>query len=144
PQGGDTDQIRGVAAGAGDVAIANHYYYARLMASKKPRDKEVVAKVKVFWPNQNGRGTHVNISGAGITKSARHKAAAIKLLEFLASEPAQKIYAEKGFEFPVRRGVAASSVVSSLGTFKSDDIKIDILGKNNAAAVRIFDRAGWR
>jgi iron(III) transport system substrate-binding protein len=144
PQGGDTDQIRGVAAGAGDVAIANHYYYARLKASTKARDKAVVAKVRVFWPNQNGRGAHVNISGAGVTKSARHKAAAIRLLEFLASEQAQKIYAEKGFEFPVRRGVAVSPVVASLGTFKSDAIKIDILGKNNAAAVRIFDRAGWR
>jgi iron(III) transport system substrate-binding protein len=144
PQGGDTDQIRGVAAGAGDVAIANHYYFARLMASKKSRDQAVVAKVKLFWPNQNGRGTHVNISGGGVTKSAKHKAAAVRLLEYLASEEAQKIYAEKGHEFPVRRGVEVSGVVASLGKFKSDNIKIEILGKNNAEAVRIYDRVGWR
>lgn len=144
PQGGDTDQIRGVAAGAGDVAIANHYYYARLMASKNSRDRKVVAKVKVLWPNQNGRGTHVNISGAGVTKSSKNKAAAIRLLEYLASELAQKMYAEKGHEFPVRKGVAVSGVVASLGEFKSDDINIEILGKNNAEAVRIFDRVGWR
>jgi iron(III) transport system substrate-binding protein len=144
PQGGDADQIRGVAAGAGDVAIANHYYYARLLASKKPRDQAVVAKVKVFWPNQNGRGTHVNISGAGVAKHAKHRQAAIRLLEYLAGEQAQRIYAEKGHEFPVRMGVAVSGVVASLGKFKSDDIGIEILGKNNAEAVRIFDRAGWR
>jgi iron(III) transport system substrate-binding protein len=144
PQGGDTDQIRGVAAGAGDVAIANHYYYARLLASKKPRDQAVVAKVRPFWPNQKGRGAHVNISGAGVTKSAKNRAEAIRLLEYLAGEDAQKIYAEKGQEYPVRRGVAVSKVVASMGTFKSDDVDIEVLGKNNAEAVRIFDRVGWR
>jgi iron(III) transport system substrate-binding protein len=144
PQGGDTDQIRGVAAGAGDVAIANHYYFARLLASKKQRDKDVVAKVKVFWPNQNGRGVHVNISGGGVTKSSKNKAAAVKLMEYLADEEAQKIYAEKGHEFPVRKGVAVSGVVASLGEFKSDNLAIKVLGVNNAEAVRIFDRVGWR
>lgn len=144
PQGGDTDQIRGVAAGAGDVAIANHYYFARLLASKKQRDKDVVAKVKIFWPNQNGRGAHVNVSGGGVTKSSKNKAAAIKLLEYLSGPDAQKIYAEKGHEFPVRKGVAVSGVVASLGTFKSDNIAIKVLGANNAEAVRIFDRVGWR
>jgi len=144
PQGGDTDQIRGVAAGAGDVAIANHYYFARLLASKKQRDKDVVAKVRIFWPNQNGRGAHVNISGGGVTKASKNKAAAIRLLEYLAGPEAQKIYAEKGHEFPVRKGVAVSAVVASMGNFKSDNIAIKVLGANNAEAVRIFDRVGWR
>jgi iron(III) transport system substrate-binding protein len=144
PQGGDADQIRGIAAGAGDVAIANHYYFARLMASKKPSDKAIVDKVRLFWPNQNGRGAHVNISGAGVTKYAKHRDAAIKLLEFLASKPGQKIYAEIGHEFPVRKGVKVSDVVAALGKFKSDHIEIEVLGNNNAEAVRIFDRVGWR
>lgn len=144
PQGGDTDQLRAVAAGAGDIAIANHYYYARLMASKRARDRAVVARVKPFWPNQKGRGAHVNISGAGITKSARNLAAAIRLLEYLAGDEAQRIYAEIGHELPVKPGVAVSGIVGAMGAFKADDIALEILGRNNAAAVRMFDRAGWR
>lgn len=144
PQGGDRDQIRAVAAGAGDVAIANHYYYVRLMTSKNQRDRDVAAKVKPFWPNQSGRGAHVNISGAGVIGSAKHKDAAIRLLEFLAGKEAQKIYADVGYEFPVRPGVEISKAVASLGEFKADRIPIEILGRNNSEAVRMFDRAGWR
>ena len=144
PQGGDRDQLRAVAAGEGDIAISNNYYYARLLDSEKDADRKVTSKVKVFWPNQKDRGTHINISGAGITKSSKNKENAIKLLEFLVSEEAQKIYAEVGHEFPVRDGVPRGEVVSSMGTFKMDNIPLDVLGKNNAEAVRIFDRVGWR
>lgn len=144
PQGGDRDQLRGIAAGIGDVAIANHYYYAQLKASKKERDRKVVEKVKPFWPNQSGRGVHVNVSGAGVAKYAKHKANAIKLIEFLASVAGQKLYADYSFEIPVRPGAEASPIVKSLGTFKADVVDLEILGRNNAEAVRTFDRAGWR
>lgn len=144
PQGGDRDQLRAVAAGEGDIAVANNYYYARLLTSKKARDRKVTDKVKVFWPNQGNRGTHVNISGAAVTKSAKNRAHAIRLLEFLVGEEAQKIYASVGFEYPVRKGIARGSVVSGMGQFKMDNLPLEILGRHNAEAVRIFDRVGWR
>ncbi len=144
PQGGDRDQLRAVAAGEGDIAIANNYYYARLLTSKKAADRKVTEKVKVFWPNQAGRGTHVNISGAAVTKSAKNRTNAVKLLEFLVGEEAQRIYASVGFEYPVREGIARGSVVASMGDFKMDNMPLEYLGKYNAEAVRIFDRVGWR
>lgn len=144
PQGGDRDQIRAVAAGEADIAIANNYYYGRFLASKKAKDKAITDKVKIFWPNQDGRGTHVNISGAGVTKSAKNKANAIKLLEFLVSEEAQRIYAEVGHEVPVRDGVAVGKIVASMGAFKKDTLGLEKLGNLNADAVKIFDRVGWR
>ena len=144
PQGGDTDQIRAVAAGEGDIAIANSYYYGRLLASRRKRDRFVVANVRIFWPNQDGRGAHVNISGAGITRSAKNKSEAVRLLEFLVGPAAQRIYAEIGHELPVRAGVAVGPVVASMGVFKMDDLPLEVLGRNNAAAVRMFDRVGWR
>ena len=144
PQGGDTDQLRALAAGAGDVAVTNHYYYARLVASKKPRDAEVVARVKPFWANQAGRGVHLNVSGAAVTRHAPNRDNAVRLIEYLAGPEAQRIYAEVGHEFPVRDGVAAGATLKALGGFKGDDLALRILGDNNAEAVRIFDRAGWR
>jgi iron(III) transport system substrate-binding protein len=144
PQGGDTDQLRALAAGEGDIAIANNYYFGRLLASKKGRDQAVTAKVRIFWPNQNGRGAHANVSGAGVTKSSKNTAEAVKLLEFLAGEQAQKIYADVGHEFPVRPGVAKSKLLADLGEFKMDPVPITVYGENNAEAVRIFDRVGWR
>lgn len=144
PQGGDTDQLRALAAGEGDVAISNHYYFARLLASKKAKDKRVIAKVKPIWPNQAGRGVHVNVSGAAVTMSAKNRASAIQLLEFFSSREAQRIYAEVGHEFPIREDAETSEIVASLGWFKRDAIDLEILGRNNATAVRIFDRVGWR
>ena len=144
PQGGDTDQLRGVAAGVGDIAIANHYYYAKLKASKKSRDQKVVQLVKPFWPNQKGRGVHVNVSGAGVAKFSKNKANAIKLIEFLASAAGQKVYADVSFEYPVRPGVKTSAIIKSLGAFKPDVVDLEFLGRNNAEAVKSFDRADWR
>jgi len=144
PQGGDTDQLLALAAGVADVALVNHYYYARLLGSAKPDDQAIARKVSPFWPNQDGRGVHVNVSGAGVTASAKNRDAAVRLIEFLASDAAQRIYAEVGQEFPAKAGVPVSAAVAQLGTFKPDAIALDVLGRNNAAAVRIFDRAGWR
>ena len=144
PQGGDTDQLRGVAAGVGDIAIANHYYYAKLKASKKSRDQKVVQLVKPFWPNQKGRGVHVNVSGAGVAIFSKNKTNAIKLIEYLASAAGQKVYADVSFEYPVRPGVKTSGIVNSLGSFKPAVVDLEILGRNNAEAVKSFDRADWR
>ncbi len=144
PKGADTDQIRAVAVGEADVAIVNHYYFARLVASDKPEDKEVVDKVRIFFPDQDSFGTHINVSGAGVAAHAPHREAAIKFLEYLASPEAQAVFAEANNEFPIVDGVAPSSVVQSFGPFKRDTLPIDDLGKNNAAAVLLLDRAGWR
>jgi len=144
PKGGDTDQIKAVAAGEADVAIVNHYYFARLVASDKPEDKAVAEKVGLFFPDQDGFGTHINVSGAGVTVHAPHKEAAIKFLEYLASPEAQAIFAEANNEFPVVAGVAPSSVVQQFGPFKADTLPIAALGENNGAAVKLLDRAGWR
>lgn len=143
PQGGDRDQIKAAAAGEGDVVIANSYYYAQMLTSDKPEEREAAQKLKVIWPNQDDRGTHVNVSGACVTAHAPNKAEAVKLLEFLVGDEAQKIYAEKGQEFPVKAGIPASQTLQGLGTFKADELNLAELGKNNAEAVRIFDRVGW-
>ena len=100
--------------------------------------------VKPFWPNQKGRGVHVNVSGAGVAKFSKNKSNAIKLIEFLASAAGQKVYADVSFEYPVRPGVEASAIVKSLGAFKPDVVDLEILGRNNAEAVKTFDRVDWR
>ncbi len=144
PKGGDRDQIRAVGAGEGDIAVANTYYLGRLVASKRPRDRKLTAKIGVFFPNQEGRGAHVNISGAGVTRYARNKANAVKLLEFLVSPEAQKVYAEASYEYPVRLGVARSAIVDAWGPFKADNLNVGKLSEFNGEAVRLMDRAGWR
>lgn len=144
PKGGDTDQLRAVAAGEGDIAICNTYYLGRLTVSKNPKDRAIAKKLAVFWPNQHDRGTHINISGAGVTKSSKNRENAIKLLEFLTSDESQRWYAEANFEYPVKPGISKSSVIEAWGEFKADDINLAVLGKNNAEAVKIMDRAGWK
>jgi iron(III) transport system substrate-binding protein len=144
PQGGDRDQIKAVAAGECDVALANTYYLAGLAASKDPAEQEVARKVKVFWPNQADLGAHVNVSGIGVTKSAKNVANAVKLIEFLLTDEAQKIYAEVVGEFPIRTGTPRSEIVAAFGSFKAEAVPLAALAKHNAEAVRIFDRVGWR
>lgn len=144
PQGGDRDQLKAAAAGEGAVAIVNTYYYAGMLASSNDADKAVAEKLKVIWPNQDGRGVHVNVSGAAMTAAAKNKEAAVKLLEYLVGDEAQRIYAEVGYEYPVKPGVAWSPVLKSLGEFKMDELNLAELGRHNAEAVRIFDRVDWR
>ncbi|WP_018145218.1 MULTISPECIES: Fe(3+) ABC transporter substrate-binding protein [unclassified Thioalkalivibrio] len=143
PQGGDRDQIRAVADGVCDVAIANTYYLG-LMLGGEGRDREVAEQIGVFWPNQDGRGTHVNISGAGVTAHAPNRDNAIRLLEFLSSTEAQEWYAEVNQEYPIRDDVPASDILQNFGEFRSDDIELYRLGNHNAEAVRIMDRVRWR
>ncbi|MDJ0950827.1 MAG: Fe(3+) ABC transporter substrate-binding protein [Alphaproteobacteria bacterium] len=143
PQGGDRDQIRAAAAGECDIAIANTYYLAGMIKGKKDSDKAAAAKMKIFWPNQGGTGAHVNVSGAGVTMSSKNKDNAIKLLEFLAGDEAQRLYADKVNEYPVRAGIPVTKVVAGFGEFKADTLRLATLAKHNAEAVRIADRAGW-
>ncbi|HUG92088.1 MAG TPA: Fe(3+) ABC transporter substrate-binding protein [Planctomycetaceae bacterium] len=144
PQGGDRDQIRGVAAGEGDIAVANHYYYVQLLESDDPADRAAAARVGLLFPNQNTRGTHVNISGAGVTRSAPHRENAVKFLEFLTTPEAQAIFAAGNYEYPVVKGVKLAPVLERFGSFKEDDVSADVFGQHNAEAVRLMDRAGWR
>lgn len=144
PKGGDTDQIRAVAAGEGDVAIANTYYYGALAASDDPADRAVVAATGVFFPNRDGRGTHVNVSGAGICAHAPNGDAALALLEHLAGPEAQEAFARLNHEFPVRAGVPVSGAAAAWGDVRMDDLPLAALGARNREAIELADRAGWR
>jgi len=144
PEGNDTAQIKAVAAGQGDIAIANSYYVARLLKSDKPEDKAITQKIGVFFPNQNERGAHVNISGGGVVKTAPNKEGAIKFLEYMVSPEAQEIFAKSNYEYPVLEGAALDPVVASLGQFKADATNAAAFGKNNPEALKIMDRAGWK
>lgn len=144
PQGGDTDQIRAVASGECSIGVANTYYYARLLASDAERDKDVIAKTAVIFPNQKGRGTHVNISGAGMIATAPNRENAVRFLEYLASDSAQRYFADANNEYPVVENLLNSPVLEQMGAFKSDEINVSVLGANQAEAQRVFDRAGWK
>jgi iron(III) transport system substrate-binding protein len=145
PAGGDRDQISAAAAGECDVAIANTYYFARMRAGKIGSvEREAAEKIAVFWPNQNGRGAHVNVSGAGVTKAAPNRDNAIRLLEFLVTDESQAWYAEVNNEYPVKPGVPWSETVREMGPFKADDLNLGVLGENNALAVKLMDQAGWQ
>lgn len=145
PRGGDTDQLRAVAAGECEIALSNTYYYVRLMRSDKPDDREVVKRVGLVWPNQNNRGAHVNISGGGMLKHAPHKDAALRFLEYLASDEAQQYFANGNNEWPAAKGVKLNNPhLESLGTFKADDVEVGELAKRIALAQRIHDKLGYR
>ena len=126
------------------MAIANTDYLARMLASSRDDERAMAERIAVFWPNQGGRGAHVNVSGAGITRAAKHRTEALALLRFLVSEEAQEWYARVNNEYPVKSGVAISSVVRSFGEFKPDALNLSALGVNNPSAVRLMDRAGWK
>lgn len=144
PKGGDTDQIRAVAAGEGDVAIVNTYYYGGLAASADPADRAAADATRPFFPNQGGRGTHVNISGAGVCAHAPNAAEALALLEYLAGETAQAAFAALNHEIPVRAGAPSSDIVAGWGAFEMDDLPLAVLGERNREAIELADRAGWR
>ncbi len=144
PQGGDRDQIKAAAAGECDIAIGNTYYFGKMQNAKDQKQLDAVKKVEMFWPNQQGRGAHVNISGAAVTKSAKNKAEAIQLIEFLADTKAQEFYASSNYEFPVKEGVTLDTTVASWGAFKADPLGLDKVADQQVEAVKIFDRVGWR
>lgn len=146
PEGGDRDQLKAAAAGMCDLAISNTYYYGQMLAGDQAEDKAAAEKLAIFWPDQGeqGRGTHINVSGATITKAAKNKDNALKLLEFLVSDEAQAWYAEHNQEYPVKTTVPASTLLKSWGDFKADSINLSELGKHNAEAVKIMDTVGWK
>ena len=145
PKGGDTDQIRAVAAGECGVAIANSYYFARLMNSDKPEDQAVVEAVGVVWPNQDNVGTHINISGGGMVKTAPHKAAAKTFLEYLSSDEAQRYFANGNNEWPAVPSVKVSNpALEKMGEFKPDPLPVSELANGVAEAQKLYDRAGYR
>jgi iron(III) transport system substrate-binding protein len=144
PRGGDRDQIKAAVAGQCDIAVANTYYLAGMLTGGDPEQRKIAEKVAVFWPNQEGRGAHVNVSGAALIKWSAHREAAIKLIEFLASNASQQWYAEANGEYPVREGVAVSETLKAWGKFKADDLNLSRLGELNGEALMLMDRAGWR
>jgi iron(III) transport system substrate-binding protein len=145
PKGGDTDQLKGVAAGECDVTISNQYYYARLMRSLQAEERAVAGKLGIVFPNQASWGTHVNVSGAGVMKNAPHRDAAIRFLEYLASDEAQRYFADGNNEWPVVEGVqVVNPVLSTFGDFKVDPVNVAVLGRNQPSAQKLYDRAGWK
>lgn len=127
------------------MTISNSYYLARLMRSTKPEDRKVVEALGVVWPNQQTWGTHINVSGAGIIKTAPNKAAAVKFLEYLSSDQAQAYFADGNNEWPAVASVKLGNpALTALGSFKPDDINVGELAKNAAKAQKLYDRAGWR
>ena len=145
PKGGDTDQLRAVAAGECAVTLANTYYVARLMRSTQPEDAKVMQALGVVWPNQKTWGTHVNVSGAGVIKTAPNPAAAVKFMEYLASDTAQAYFADGNNEWPVVKTVSLKNpALDKLGPFKADELPVEKWAPNTVAAQKLFDRAGWR
>ena len=134
PQGGDRDQIRAVAAGEGDVAVANSY----------PMDRAAAAKVRAAFPNQSDRGTHVNLSGAGVVSGAPNQKNAVRFLEFLASDRAQEVFSAGNNEYPVVKGVKTVPVLERFGNFREDVLNASVFGQNTLSAIRMMDRSGWR
>ena len=143
PRGNDRDQARAVASGVADLAIINTYYLGLLANSSDKADREVAEKLNIFFPNQNGRGTHINVSGVAVTKSSKNKKEAIRFIEFLTDEDNQRIFSEANYEYPLDYNNSKSKIHLKWGRFKADNIDLTILGKNNAEAVKIFDLAGW-
>ena len=141
PQGNDRAQVKAVYQGECDVALGNTYYMGKMMTNEKsPVQKKWAAAVNLIFPNQGGRGTHVNISGAGVTKSAKNKANAVKLIEFLSGDAAQKIYAEGNFEYPIKAGVNLHPIVAGWGKFKADETFLSKIAEHRTQATRIMDK----
>lgn len=145
PKGGDTDQIRAVASGECQIGVTNTYYLARLMRSDKAPDREAMEKIGIVLPNQNSWGTHMNISGAGVAKHAKNRDAAVKFLEYLASDSAQRYFADGNNEWPVVKGLKVNNpALDQMGTFKSETIPASVVGLNQVKVQRLLDQVGYK
>lgn len=144
PKGNDRDQVKAIASGEGDIAIVNTYYIGKMLTSDNPEEVKAAEAVAIFFPNQADRGTHINISGAAVTAHAPNKDNAIRFIEYLASKEAQAVFAEANYEYPVNPAVPAAALLQGWGEFKTDSLDLNMLGKYNADAVRIFDESGWK
>jgi iron(III) transport system substrate-binding protein len=144
PQGNDRAQAKAIYEGVCDVAVANTYYMGKMATNEeKPEQQQWAESIRIVFPNQKDRGTHVNISGAAVTRSAKNRANAIKLIEFLSEDFAQKLYAEQNFEYPVKEGIALHPLVESWGKFKPDDIGLAEVASHRAEASKMVDRVGF-
>ncbi|MEL7160225.1 MAG: Fe(3+) ABC transporter substrate-binding protein [Bacteroidota bacterium] len=143
PKGNDRDQVKAILAGEGDLAVVNTYYMGLLRNSDDEQSAKAGNAVKIFFPNQADRGTHVNVSGIGLAKHAPHAAAAVRLIEYLASKPVQERFASTNYEYPTNPTAEISDELKSWGTFKEDELPLTKLGEMNRAAVMTFDVAGW-
>ncbi|MBL8340547.1 MAG: extracellular solute-binding protein [Rubrivivax sp.] len=145
PKGGDTDQIRAVAAGECAVAVTNTYYFARLLRSTAAADRDLVAKVGVVFPDQAGAGTHVNISGAAVARSAKNRDAAVAFIEYLTSDDAQRLLADGNNEYPAVPGVRTDNpALAALGAFKAETVPIAKVGAAAAQVQQMLDRVGFK
>ena len=145
PKGGDTDQIRAVASGECQIALTNTYYLARMMRSDKPEDRAVIEKVGVVFPNQQDFGTHVNVAGGAVARHSKNRDAAVRFLEYLAGDEAQRYFADGNNEWPTVPSVKlANPALASLGAFKSETIPVAIVGKNQGQVQQILDRVGYK
>ncbi len=144
PEGGDRDQAKAIVAGVGDVAIMNTYYVGQLVNSKDAEEAKVGQAVGVFFPNQQTTGTHINISGVGLAKHSKNKDAAVKLIEYLTSEPAQELMSKENYEYPVNPKAQLPELLASWGQFKAQQIDFAKLGEHNALALQLMDKAGWK
>jgi iron(III) transport system substrate-binding protein len=144
PQGGDIDQIRAVGAGQCEVAITNSYYYLRIAGSTAAADQALVRKVVLAWPSLDGKGAHVNVSGAGIAAHAPNKANAVRFLNFLLEAKAQGIFASATNEFPVVAGTPMPARVAKYAAMPTDPVPVATYGPRQAEAQRLMEEAGWR
>ncbi len=145
PKGGDTDQIRAVASGECQIALTNSYYLARMMRSEKPEDRSAMEKVGVIFPNQQDFGTHVNVAGGAVARHSKNRDAAVRFLEYLASDEAQRYFADGNNEWPTVAGVKVTNpALASLGAFKAETIPVAIVGMNQGKVQQILDRVGYK
>lgn len=144
PKGGDRDQIKAIYAKEGDVAISNSYYLGHLLNSKTELDKKAGESVYIIFPNQEGRGTHINVSGIGILKASKNKENALKFVEFLLSPEAQAIITNENYEYPVNASVKPAEILQEWGDFKVETPNFEAYYKNVKEAQRIFDAVGWK
>lgn len=144
PQGGDTDQLRGIVSGECDIAVANTYYFARSI--RKDVDGLSAERDMIGWvfPSQNAEGAHMNLSGGGIAAHAPNHDNAVKFLEYLASDRAQEYFSAGNDEYPAVPGVSLSPAIAALGFFKPDDIDLSVVAENIPAAQRIFNEVNWK
>ena len=144
PQGNDRAQAKGIHEGVCDVAISNHYYMGKMATNeKKPEQKDWAKAVNVQFLDQGGRGNHVNISGAAVIKGAKNRDNAVALLEFLASDMAQNMYATVNFEFPVKDGIKTHELVESWGSFKADTLSLEEIASHRTTATKLVDKTGF-
>ena len=146
PKGNDRDQVKAIAAGQGDVAIVNSYYIGLLLSSENEEEVNAGKSISVFFPNQGDgqRGSHINVSGVALAKNAPNKSNALKLIEYLTSDEAQKIYVNNTYEYSVKPNVEPNDIVKEWGTFKKDPLDLNMLGVKRNDAIRIFDAGGWK